>query len=427
MTDEFGAFNPFEEVEETSNNERVSDEDTSEKKSSSEAEMPKTEDQKSSTQQKDEARLSEIEDEYQELDEDLLDIDDGEDTLWMIKKVSVGILKIIGAIGIIVLILWIIWGGDDSIDKSITKSPAKKIEKIESQKVAKPISAKKSKSTQKQNKKEGGFFSKLFGGNNNSPVSTSKKEPITDLQETKSNNTVNENKNSRKTPAVVYQNNKTQTIDTENHKNRNFAGNATNLATVQIMAWNYWLENDRLLGQKNTPGEVALWTKDAESLFDVPFAEQVKGRNDFEREKKVNTLVTETTKLLQRAENLQTKLLREQREYEAKEKSYIAEATEYERLFLEAMNKSDPAGIDQFLAKKIEAEKKQLENGIEKESRQYLAEKIDSYAQVLVNLREYLIANRKALIKDVQVVQFPEDPFHRIIPLETWEQLRTKK
>ncbi len=31
MTDEFGAFNPFEEVEETSNNEGVSDEDTSEK------------------------------------------------------------------------------------------------------------------------------------------------------------------------------------------------------------------------------------------------------------------------------------------------------------------------------------------------------------------------------------------------------------
>ncbi len=212
--------------------------------------------------------------------------------------------------------------------------------------------------------------------------------------------------------------------DNSAQNNKDFAGfSDAHPASIQIMAWNYWVEKNRLLGQKNTPGEVALWTKDAESLFDVPFAQQVTGQNDIEREKKVNALVLDTTNLLQRAENLQRKLSAEIADFARKEQQNLAKSTEYERLFLDAMNKSDPTGIDTYLEKKIEFEKKQTENGIQKESRQYLSEKIDSYAQVLMNLREYLIANRKALIKDVQVVQFPEDPFNRVIPLETWERL----
>jgi hypothetical protein len=414
MTDEFGAFNPFDETEETSVKTDVPVSEVSFEEAPNE-----------DIAKEDQERLDEIEDEYKELDEDLLDVDDGEDTMWMIQRVSIGILKIVGVVGIVGLILWTIWGGDDNSSKTENKNPAKKIVKIEKKKNAKETDKKKKEINKKSRKEEsGGFFSKLFSGGN-----ANENEKKIEKSDKKNNKVETKKEEVREIPAVVYQNEANYVENNQEKKSeQNFAENSsTNLATIQIMAWNYWLEKDRLLGQKNTPGEVALWTKDAESLFDVPFAEQVKGRNDFEREKKVKTLVTDSTNLLKKAENLQNKLLAEMREYEIKEKSYIAEATEYERLFLEAMNKSDPAGIDQFLAKKIEAEKKQLENGIEKESRQYLAEKIDSYAQVLVNLREYLIANRKALVKDVQVVQFPEDPFHRIIPLETWKQLRTKK
>jgi len=416
MTDEFGAFNPFDEEEKN----------TAEKESAT-PEVSFEETHQQEIEHEDEARLDEIEDEYKELDEDLLDVDDGEDTMWMIQSVSIGILKIVGVLAIIGLIFWSIWGGSDDSKSVKIANPAKKIEKVQK---PKKVVKRDTKTTTKKEDSEG-FFSKLFSGGN-----TDESNKKTEKSDKKVEKIKPVKEEIREIPAVTYQ----DEIDyaennQDNNSGQNFAystdsgraGNSsTNLSTVQIMAWNYWVEKDRLIGQKNTPGEVALWTKDAEALFDVPFTEQVKGLNDIEREKKVNSLVFDTTNLLKKAETVQKKLLAEVAEFSAKERSYIAEATEYERLFLNAMNKSDPVGIDQFLEKKIEAEKNQLENGIEKESRQYLSQKVDSYAQVLMNLREYLIANRKALIKDVQVVQFPEDPFNRIVPLKDWQSLQSE-
>lgn len=402
MIDEFGAFNPFDEVGSESAEDKTEkksvEKESVEEKPAPEVSFEETHHQE--VEHEDEGRLGEIEDEYKELDEEILDIDEGEDTMWLIQRMGMGILKIAGVVGVIIFLMWSIWGGNGDNTTKETPSVDKKIEKIKKEAVKKETekSAKKSSKAESSTEKGEGFWSKIFGGNE------------------KTSSTKDSVKEEVEIPAVSEKEEKELAVEVKS--------SSPHVATIQIMAWNYWLEKDRLLGKKNSPGEAALWTKDAEAIFDIPFAKQVEGNSDTERERRVNTLMSSVTEALKKAENIQNKLQTEEAEFDVKEKSYIAKAVEYERLFLEAMDKSDPVGIDQFLAKKIEAEKDQIENGIEKESRQFLFEKIDSYAQVLINLREYLLANKKALVKDVQVVAFPEDPFNRIIPLETWESLK---
>ncbi len=203
-------------------------------------------------------------------------------------------------------------------------------------------------------------------------------------------------------------------------KPEQFNENKQHTASLEIMAWNYWIEQNRLLGQDESLGKAMILKKDMESLFDVALYDQVKGKNDVERERRVGKLINTVTSLLKRAEILQNKLLNEIYEFSAKEELYIREAIEFERKFLNAMNQSDPSGISKFLKEKIVAEKKQLESGIEAESRKMLFNKLDSYAQVLQDLHQYLMANKKALIKDVQVVNFKDDPFRRVLTIEEW-------
>ena len=305
--------------------------------------------------------------------------------MWMIQRVSIGILKIAGAVIIAGFIFWSIWGVEtdtkkenNSIEEKITNKSLPKKKHIKND------DKKSSNNIEVENKE--GIINKIFGGKEDDkriiPAVIVKKDPKT---------------------------NKVNNVNTSSHT-----------AGVQIIAWNYWSEKDRLRKQKDTIGEVLIWTNNSSALFDVPFVNQVSGKNDLERERKVLVLISTVKELLKKAEFLQTKLLTEINEFSAKANIYHQDELIYEEKFLNAMNQSDPSGIDHFLEGKIEAEKKQTANGIEAESRKILSEKVDSYAQVLINLREYLIANKKALIKDVQVVAFPEDPFHRIISIEEW-------
>jgi hypothetical protein len=385
MTNDFGAFNPFEETENTENDSveksEVSFEDDIHQQEVEEA---------------DKEKLEEIEDEFKELDSELLDIDEGEDTAWLIQKVIIGILKIAGILGIIVFVFWSIWGGVP--DPSEKKSSDKKIEKVEKKKEsivkknqnpAKKILIEKKEVSKKAAKDKEGFFDKLF--------SKSKKKEGTQSE----------------IPAVKNQKRTTKTT-------KEFNKNKLHNASIEIMAWNYWTEQNRVLEQDASLGKAMLLKKDMESLFDVSLYDQVKGKNDITRERNVNKLINEIVGLLERAEVLQNKLLREIYEFSEKEKLYIKEAIKYERKFLNAMKQSDPSGIGGFLKEKISAEKKQTESGIEAESRKILFNKLDSYAEVLQDLHQYLIANKKALIKDVQVVDFENDPFHRVLSIDEW-------
>jgi hypothetical protein len=378
MSDDFGAFNPFEEVENST-------EDISEIDKISNAEKKQTEIEKT-----DKKNIELTGENYKDLDDDILDVDE-EDTMWMIQRVSIGILKIAGILIFIIFIFWSIWGKErTSKEREFAKEKTTKQKVVKKQNPAKKTEL--NKIIPKINNP--GFFEKLLKKNSKDDERLIPAVSIEDIKKGK--------------PSVII-NNKTLSPHT---------------ASVQIMAWNYWLEKNRLRVQKDTPGEVMIWKKNSTALFDIPFIEQVSGKNDTERKKKVFMLISTIESLLKRAEVLQTKLLLEINEFSAKTNMYQQEALQYENKFLNAMNQADPSGIDLFLKGKIEAEKKQTENGVETESRKILSEKIDSYAQVLINLREYLIANQRALIKDVQIVKFPEDPFHRIISISEWENLK---
>ena len=64
----------------------------------------------------DEARIEDPENIFEELDEDLSDTETATDTVWLLRRVGVGILKVLLLLGVLFVIGWFIWGDDQSKD-----------------------------------------------------------------------------------------------------------------------------------------------------------------------------------------------------------------------------------------------------------------------------------------------------------------------
>ena len=95
-------------------------------------------------------------------------------------------------------------------------------------------------------------------------------------------------------------------------------------------------------------------------------------------------------------------------------------STEIEQEFIEALKNSNPVGISAILDRKIEAEKDLQRYAVDAEARQIFSQKISEYSLVLENLQTVLTANKSAIVQDIQVVNFPADPFGRVIDLGAW-------
>ncbi|MBT3348825.1 hypothetical protein HN954_00060 [bacterium] len=285
---------------------------------------------------------------------DELEIETDGDVFWLVQHILWGTLKIAVVLGILGGIAWMIWGGDHS-----------NILKIESSK--KPVATESAAKQKNEPEKS-------------VPVETPEKLVV---------------------PAIA-------TIQVAPQKN----------LVSSTASWNYWLEKNRLREISGTLADAVNWTKKTESIFEIPFAQQIDGNSAAIRSMKLEKLSGEIYRLLESAAPLQRSLVAQGTEFSnrAAQQKTVAQAAESQ--FVTALSKSDPTGLEEFLAQKIEAEKNELAFSIEAEAREILWGKIDSYRVVLENVFQNISTNHDAIVQDIRVVDFPSDPFGRVIPIK---------
>ena len=191
---------------------------------------------------------------------------------------------------------------------------------------------------------------------------------------------------------------------------------------IRAAGWNEWIENTRLADFKTVLAESIAWTRDTEAFFEVPLPRMIAGKTRALRARKIENVLSEIWKLLERSILIRQKLISQISEFsrlsEVERQVTIAQET----AFFDAIERSDPTHISKFLAQKIDADIKQLKYSTQSEARTILLQKIGAYDEVLRNVHENITANRAALIENIRVVEFPEDPFGRVVSPEQWRE-----
>lgn len=318
-----------------------------------------TEEPETKTEVADAQALEQPENQFDDLDEDLTDLEESTDTVWLLRRVGVGIIKALLILGGLGIVGWLIWGGADTSEP--LPRPDTTIEKL----VEKPIDSVKEE-VQMLTKKE-----------------------------TEKNETSPEKQNSVTEAEIT-------------------------LAGRSLSTWNYWLESQRITSQKGVSADVLLWKREVEILFEIPFAQQINGENSISRNYQVGILLQRIDSLLLRESTLQERLVQDIAEFSSKAAQSKEESTRAEQEFLAALQDSNPVGISGILDEKIEAEKFLQQYAIEAEAREIFAQKISEYRVVLANLQTVLTANREAIVQNIQVVNFPLDPFNRVLAPDSW-------
>ena len=320
-----------------------------------------TEESETQTEVKDEQELEQPENQFDDLDEDLSDLDESTDTVWLLRRVGIGIIKALLVLGGLGIVGWLIWGGANTSTKTIKTTIGTSVEKsVDS--VKKEITTFTEKQTKKSQTKKGDEMPQI------------------------------------------------QTSNAE----ISFSGQSLTL-------WNYWLETQRITSQKGLSVDVLRWKREVEILFEIPFPQQINGENTISRNYQVGILLQRIKSLLSRESFLQTRLAQDIVEFSSKATHAKEASIKAEQEFLVALQNSNPVGISGILDKKIEAEKMLQQYAVDAEAREIFAQKISEYTLVLSNLQTVLTANREAIVQNIQVVNFPSDPFNRVISPRSWE------
>ena len=312
---------------------------------------------------KDEENIEKPENQFDDLDEELVDVHESADTIWLLRRVGMGILKVVIILGAIGLLIWLIWGDSENIKSELEHAREVNIE-----------------------------------------------DSVKDLKD-KLQHVIPEKKFKEDFPIESKQNLEPKTV----------TNSVLHIGGLNLASWNYWMESQRINAQAGTPGDVMRWKRDAEIFFEIPLPDQIAGNNSIERSHKISKMLTRLSDLLYRSDDLLATLSTEIKDYTARANYAQELSLASEQKFLDAMKASDPTNIGAYLNQKAEAEKNLQKYAVAAEGRRIFVDKVSEYQAVLENVQTAVTVNREALIQDIQVVSFPADPFGRVINLEQWQ------
>ncbi len=303
----------------------------------------------------DEEKMEQPENRFDELDEDLTDLGGTADTIWLLRRVGAGIIKILIVLGALGMVGWLIWGGEGR-ENLKQVFPEKQVVEQEVEDI------------------KGSMKEIFFPKQEQEGASMIATAPIA----------------------------------------------MSNTAGRSLTTWNYWIETQRISSQKGTPAKVLLWKREVEVLFEIPFPQQINGKTSIVRNHQVGRSLQVIDRLLSRAGVLQGTLSQDIIEFSNKAMAARNASMEIEQQFVDALRDSNPVGISLILDRKIEAEKDIQKYSVDAEARQIFTQKVSEYSLVLENLKTILTMNRAAIAQDIQVVNFPSDPFGRVIAPGAW-------
>ncbi len=190
--------------------------------------------------------------------------------------------------------------------------------------------------------------------------------------------------------------------------------------------WNNRIKEAQMDKLKNLPAEGIYWIKKANAFFDVPTALLVNGKTSQIRQKKIEDTLVEMEKSLEKSKKLK-KLFGEQiNNFLQNIKKEEAIAKQAGKDVTTASLEKNVFNAEQNLSEKIVAEQRIVNLTNKMKWYKTVFFEIEKYDRVLQAFQENLIANKEALIQNIQVVDFPNDPFSRTLTPAEWRKIERK-
>ncbi len=186
--------------------------------------------------------------------------------------------------------------------------------------------------------------------------------------------------------------------------------------------WNDHLKNSQILKQKNLPINGLIWVKQAAAFFDIPAKLFVNGDSPSIRQRKIESALLEIEKLLNKSQEFQKNFNSQIQQFaqniEIEKKIAIQKSKEIS----EAFSNANAIKAEQSLFEKITAEQNMANLANKMKWHKTILFEIEKYDRGLRSFHENIVANKAALIQNIQVVNFPNDPFARTISPAEWRE-----
>ncbi len=299
-------------------------------------------------------------------EDEALDLESDGDVFWLIQRVLWGILKLVGVLALIGGVAWLIWG----------ELPHKKVDIKETKEKVEKITEK--------------------------IIPKDKKKSVQDVK-----------------PVVE------KDLPTV-HQPVVHNGDARTDGALVGAGWNYWMENQRLSEQNDAISEALLWTKKTGAFFDTPLTKMIVGDSPVVRSRNLDRVVTENYRLMESAQPIRLKLESQITELAQKSEAKKQEYETYKAALGQLLKDSNPDNFDETWSYMMEAEKQSLDYSRQVQLRQQLVQSMGRYYLGLKDTYEMLVANRRAIVENIKVVQFPWDPFGQIVSPTQWREAQAQ-
>lgn len=193
-----------------------------------------------------------------------------------------------------------------------------------------------------------------------------------------------------------------------------------------VMArWHEWIKKTRNFEQKEIVSQSLNWLERSESFFSFPMNQFFVGETQIQRADKVDQVLAEIRSLLEESNVLRRDMVGQIQEYNVKlseeQTKLNSSAAELEKTLKDSREEYS----DQILADKVQAQKNVTEYVSLLEVRHFLIRNMEQYDKALRVSYENIVANRQAIVQNIQVVGFPGDPTNRILTPTEWRSTQT--
>jgi len=163
------------------------------------------------------------------------------------------------------------------------------------------------------------------------------------------------------------------------------------------------------------------WLSNTKKFFSVPAKNLITSQDPQIRKQEVEIILQKLQNFINDAKNINNQLTTEITSFSKNADIYKKETNTKESLILDLLKKFESININKLINEKISYDKLLKEQVIHINVRKILKNKIESYTKYLIQFQNNIITNKKAIIENIQVVDFPNDPFERVITPTEWK------
>jgi len=211
---------------------------------------------------------------------------------------------------------------------------------------------------------------------------------------------------------------------TKKEKNKEvvrFPSSQAQILATEMVAWAESIELKRQKKLQDTFSRSMFWIRKAKSFYDIPLNKISWGDTVSKREQNINAFLFRLYEMIAESAKLRKFLAQEVQYLNQKNSFILGEIQPLEQQITTNFSLWDAEQTMLLIKTKTEKEKLLPENKNKQEVYRWVLQTMEGYDKVLRTIYENVFANKDALIQNIQVVYFPEDPFKRVITPAEWK------